>query len=971
MYVEDSALSYLQGAGIMESVAAAGLDIRVHPNVLSRSNAFIAEGDIGHKLGTSIEQIRTLLRNAVDNGRASFLPRAADRDEGIPNREFRFQTTASLLVGSTACDALCVDDRCINGRANFGGDSAQLVPIACVLDVLRHLLSQGVIDATGHWMARHKLRRGGFAFLDVEADELVHWLKSARFAHDQMMESAELRTLRQEIARIDFLGSPSLQETLALFKKLNLVCKAAIERLWGDASLAIERARALSDWVWHNLMKNALLAPQQIEGSRHGAWARDLLSLRLGHLLLPTTIQSMERRSQFADWIEQSVLKYLRPANPQLIETALAQCFQRISSFEDHQESYGNLFLDQLPASARKVAITKNPEFSERCGFKTDPIFQIGADISLASTELVKAAREVFATNTAKRIKDVSRKDVSVRLDSARQEIEITWTDSADISQHISLPYFAVLSPDQETRRKAFLGIVDRAGPTGPDLLYFPNDFESREPTDQEFAVILAESANGVGAVQSRFLKKLNRGLPIHVTDVVPQDISYFESFCGPNPGSQEPESYIREILIPYRQELLARSLRSGLDICLLGALRDDLTPGQWLSDFQDEAVWDALSARRGEQNPFPLLGVLDVALYRQSDTRFKKFAAEAVTALSNERFGREDGLDQFVLLRVLFDFVSNQINLLDGGAKYPGHWKRMCAWMQAGFVARALSEASASIDLRSLEEWTHGNMKAAGGLAGLLDARDEPMFLAVRTAPQSLKSEVLARLCLLKSRHESEGRHVPRAGEMDRALTLAQDTGEILVLDFPGPLEAHRRPTAPVPQSVLQGLEEASTNDTETSDLLHLATISQTYALGEPELARARNTVFGLSHDLNESNLECLASASVVAAANRDAMLADNIADAAARMAPEVSEGEEFHKLFHVVLQAAAAHEAHDTWFKWLEERLSNIAGLLPSPPNKCLEAFQDQLQEISVVLPVESWFHLRASSTASSGMA
>ena len=508
-------------------------------------------------------------------------------------------------------------------------------------------------------------------------------------------------------------------------------------------------------------------------------------------------------------------------------------------------------------------------------------------------------------------------------------------------------------------------------GATGPEFLYSSNDLDSRELNEQELASVFAESANGVAAVQSRLVQKLHHGLPIGVMDIVPQDISYFERFCGPAPDTRKPELYFREILIPYRQELLQRNIRAGLDICFLGALRDDLTPGQWLADVHVDVLWDALASCHAKENPFSLLGALDVALYRQADARFEEFAAEAVTTLSNDRFGRQDGPDLYVLLQVLFDFVLNRINLIENGATYPGYWKRMCAWMQAGKIAQALARPSISIDPDSLEEWLRDNMTAAGDFARLLDARDEPMLFASRITAQVLKYEILGRLRLLKWRHESEGRQVPRSNDLDKALARATDSGEILVLGFPGPLEGHRRPTEPIPQNVSQELEEAGARDEQMLPLQPLVTVSQLFAAGEPELERARNTVKALSHEVNESNLKCLASASIVAAANRDTILADDIADSAVRMAPQVTEGEEIHKLFQAMFQAAAAYQAHDIWFKWLEDRLMNIAIHLPGPPNKCLKVFQDYLDEIGKVLPIDSWFQVRASSIAYSGMA
>ena len=69
--------------------------------------------------------------------------------------------------------------------------------------------------------------------------------------------------------------------------------------------------------------------------------------------------------------------------------------------------------------------------------------------------------------------------------------------------------------------------------------------------------------------------------------------------------------------------------------------------------------------------------------------------------------------------------------------------------------------------------------MAAAGDVAGFVDARDEPMFFAVRTTTQFLNIEILGRLRRLKSRHEREGREVPRSGDIDLATSRARDAGD------------------------------------------------------------------------------------------------------------------------------------------------------------------------------------------------
>ena len=97
--------------------------------------------------------------------------------------------------------------------------------------------------------------------------------------------------------------------------------------------------------------------------------------------------------------------------------------------------------------------------------------------------------------------------------------------------------------------------------------------------------------------------------------------------------------------------------------------------------------------------------------------------------------------------------------------------------------------------------------------------------------------------------------------------------------------------------------------------------------------------------------------------------MLTDRIADAVVGLVPKISKVEEIATILQITLQAAAAYEAHDAWFNWLDERLTSIATNLPPPPNESLNVFLGHLGEIGLILPIESWFHIRARSVALAG--
>ena len=114
------------------------------------------------------------------------------------------------------------------------------------------------------------------------------------------------------MTHVDALSLAAQKETIALSTNVHRACTAAIKCLWEDASLTIERTTTLSDWVWRRLMLTVILAPEHIEQGDYTEWVQELISLRLGHLLLPTVIRPQDRRVHYTHWIERSVLEPLR-----------------------------------------------------------------------------------------------------------------------------------------------------------------------------------------------------------------------------------------------------------------------------------------------------------------------------------------------------------------------------------------------------------------------------------------------------------------------------------------------------------------------------------------------------------------------------------------------------------------------------------------------------------------------------------
>jgi hypothetical protein len=286
------------------------------------------------------------------------------------------------------------------------------------------------------------------------------------------------------------------------------------------------------------------------------------------------------------------------------------------------------------------------------------------------------------------------------------------------------------------------------------------------------------------------------------------------------------------------------------------------------------------------------------------------------VKKLVQEEFSRPDGIDIYELLPLWAELVLNRINGLEGGALRPPCWKRMCAWMQAGFLLRLTQDCS--LDLESFREWIWGNQTLAGTYAAILDLRHEPMYRAAEMSRSALREEVIGRLVLVRARHKAAGRMVPDADSIDEAVSRLADHGSPLGWALPGPLDGHRRPAETgankLPEDEIKRVEEELANNAAAPVLSTLAYLSQHFDLGKELLARMREAIARITFVNRETSLDesigRLMDVGFVAGAQRDVELASAIASTVIAMAHSARSDSDAIRILRALLIASAAFQ-------------------------------------------------------------
>ncbi len=524
---------------------------------------------------------------------------------------------------------------------------------------------------------------------------------------------------------------------------------------------------------------------------------------------------------------------------------------------------------------------------------------------------------------------------------------------------------FKIVSPNPEERTKKLKDLINFYGPASPDFSELLILAGERELNENEINMILAEKINGVAGFQAHILKafQLNQAT---VKDIAPSSKAYFEYLCGPLDSEKGPEEYIVNVLPEYRKILLKRDLIKGLEICLQGGLRDDLMPGEWIKDISNDEIWNALESCNTMRDPFFLIGALDIAMYRQEDQRFSDFAQMAVSKLVEKEFLRSDGIDVYDLYPLLSEFVYNHINLLEGCAIAPPFWKRMCAWMHAGFLLYSLRDSK--LDLDNFSTWISENMTLSGMYSKVLDFRSEPMYRSSIITRNVLREEIFGRLVELRWRHEKSGRLIPNSNIIDHAMKNFESI-RILGMYMPGPMQGHIQLKENVPKKIVEmEIKEILENKFE-SRVSNLSYLSQIYLLDEGLIERIMTETSKISIQEEEDKLlnmiDVLVEISLIACVHRKVKLSETIVVKIIEAAYFCKSEEPIGKILQALIIASSAYQNEDEWSKWLEAQLAEVA--LKLHAGDVPKLFLAHLREIKKVIKLDLGIHCRAEAIAS----
>jgi hypothetical protein len=137
-----------------------------------------------------------------------------------------------------------------------------------------------------------------------------------------VIESAEMRILRQTLMRVRSLDMVELPTETPFLEKMQFGCMVAIRRLWADEALSAERAVALSHWIWCSLAPSPMDWARMLREPLRHSDLPEAFARYFALLLRPMHVP-MERYEVFRNWVECEVLEPLLPANVNLLDSVV------------------------------------------------------------------------------------------------------------------------------------------------------------------------------------------------------------------------------------------------------------------------------------------------------------------------------------------------------------------------------------------------------------------------------------------------------------------------------------------------------------------------------------------------------------------------------------------------------------------------------------------------------------------------
>ncbi len=244
LYLDALSVDYFLHLEMLEKLSAAGFRLIVPAGAIFEANKLVSYGATSEKVNNLIEQMRFAISERIRSGKIKLGSKYVV-EESEDDSMFDHPADSAAFLAKD-CDAIVLDDRFFNKYSNIDFPSGE-ADICTTLDIMDMLVVTGSLTLNDMFECKTKLRRSGYMFIPIYEDELEFHLSSCAINDGGVVETAELRAVRENISHVQ-MGSLLQSDELPWFNGIVEVFTRVLRGLWsGDPDTSSTIAR--SNWI--------------------------------------------------------------------------------------------------------------------------------------------------------------------------------------------------------------------------------------------------------------------------------------------------------------------------------------------------------------------------------------------------------------------------------------------------------------------------------------------------------------------------------------------------------------------------------------------------------------------------------------------------------------------------------------------------------------------------------------------------
>lgn len=328
LYLDGLTINYLWATKLLAVVCAGWDDVYISAETYEQFTELDAAVAEAQQAIDSIDTLRRLLQRHIALGNVVIAKR---RDLTVVTDEDRSFPTMTMLAQVPDVDVVAADDRYINQHPVLTDVRQRSVPVVTSLGILDFLKARHALSDADWRHARHRLRMAAVGLVPLEVSELKHYLDSAESLGGLLIESQELRAIRENLAVVAMAQPIDIKSEGAFIAMSLQAIRQAIMHIWNQSG-PLEEIRARASWVF-DLMPRPL---DFVRADLIEVADQTLVTIYATHfafLSLPAGVVPPGQMGQYASWINECLKRSIQDMSSRLglqIEIVVTQLIEEL-----------------------------------------------------------------------------------------------------------------------------------------------------------------------------------------------------------------------------------------------------------------------------------------------------------------------------------------------------------------------------------------------------------------------------------------------------------------------------------------------------------------------------------------------------------------------------------------------------------------------------------------------------------------